>query len=46
MHLKGRDLLKAYKAYNPSIPWQCGTLNNLVAIKFIVEKKGDRKLLN
>jgi len=26
-HLKRRGLLKAYKAHNPSIPWQCGTLN-------------------
>jgi hypothetical protein len=26
-HLKKRGLLKAYKAHNPSIPWQCGTLN-------------------
>jgi hypothetical protein len=28
-HLKGRGLLKAYKAHNPGIPWQCGTLNTL-----------------
>jgi hypothetical protein len=26
-HLKERGLLKAYKAHNPVIPWQCGTLN-------------------
>jgi len=26
-HLKGRGLLKAYKAHNPGKPWQCGTLN-------------------
>jgi hypothetical protein len=31
-HLKGRGLLKAYKAHNPSIPWQCGTLNTLLHV--------------
>jgi len=26
-HLKGRGLLKVYRAHNRGIPWQCGTLN-------------------
>jgi hypothetical protein len=33
IRLKGRGLLKAYKAHNPSIPWQYRTLNLLKAYK-------------
>jgi len=46
-HLKGRGLLKAYKAHNLCIPWQCGTLNTpphvwhlLVKHVFNIEREG------
>jgi hypothetical protein len=29
-HIKGRCLLKAYKAHNPSTHWQCGTLSGTI----------------